>query len=229
MASQLRSEAQGRRPPLSRGRYFKAPNERTPAARGSSTVDASWRRCRSRSRGSPSEVRPMPMSGYGSRLRIQVEGRECGTGSLRAAAGRPGIWSCRCCPTPSAGDVFFDLEGDPFAGDGGLEYLFGYAFFGADGAIELTLPIGFFRERTRKRRSSASSISSQSGLSSFRTCTSITSRPMNPAALKRLMGRYATREEALDRLLRSQALRRSLQCGASWLARERGELFDQEA
>ena len=28
-------------------------------------------------------------------------------------------------PAPSAGDVFFDIEGDAFAGDGGLEYLFG--------------------------------------------------------------------------------------------------------
>lgn len=28
-------------------------------------------------------------------------------------------------PTPSAGDLFFDMEGDPFAEDEGLEYLFG--------------------------------------------------------------------------------------------------------
>jgi predicted RecB family nuclease len=29
---------------------------------------------------------------------------------------------------PSPGDVFFDLEGDPFVGKGGIEYLFGYSF-----------------------------------------------------------------------------------------------------
>lgn len=29
-------------------------------------------------------------------------------------------------PTPSVGDIFFDLEGDPFAGHDGMEYLFGY-------------------------------------------------------------------------------------------------------
>ena len=28
-------------------------------------------------------------------------------------------------PAPSTGDIFFDLEGDPFVGEGGLEYLFG--------------------------------------------------------------------------------------------------------
>src|SRR5262249_14302491 len=30
-------------------------------------------------------------------------------------------------PAPSSGDVFFDLEGDPFVGRGGREYLFGFA------------------------------------------------------------------------------------------------------
>src|SRR5438094_281953 len=28
-------------------------------------------------------------------------------------------------PAPSAHDLFFDIEGDPFVADGGLEYLFG--------------------------------------------------------------------------------------------------------
>ena len=29
-------------------------------------------------------------------------------------------------PEPSSGDIFLDLEGDPFVGRSGLEYLFGY-------------------------------------------------------------------------------------------------------
>lgn len=29
-------------------------------------------------------------------------------------------------PTPSDGDIFFDLEGDPYIGDGGIEYLWGW-------------------------------------------------------------------------------------------------------
>jgi uncharacterized protein len=28
-------------------------------------------------------------------------------------------------PSPSIGDIFLDFEGDPFVGEGGLEYLFG--------------------------------------------------------------------------------------------------------
>jgi predicted RecB family nuclease len=57
--------------------------------------------------------------------RIQVEGREAGKllhEFLPVAHG----FGLACLPPPSAGDVFFDMEGDPFVGDGDLEYLFGY-------------------------------------------------------------------------------------------------------
>jgi hypothetical protein len=37
-------------------------------------------------------------------------------------------------PAPSPGDVFLDLEGDPFARDGGREYLFGLVVVAADGS-----------------------------------------------------------------------------------------------
>jgi uncharacterized protein len=37
-------------------------------------------------------------------------------------------------PAPSPGDIFLDLEGDPFARDGGREYLFGLVVVAADGS-----------------------------------------------------------------------------------------------
>jgi hypothetical protein len=37
-------------------------------------------------------------------------------------------------PQPSDGDIFLDFEGDPFVDEGGLEFLFGYAFRDAAGA-----------------------------------------------------------------------------------------------
>ena len=37
-------------------------------------------------------------------------------------------------PPPSPGDVFFDIEGDPFIGEGGFEYLFGYHYRDAAGS-----------------------------------------------------------------------------------------------
>ena len=36
-------------------------------------------------------------------------------------------------PEPVPGDIFLDLEGDPFIGDGGLEYLFGWVTIEEDG------------------------------------------------------------------------------------------------
>jgi hypothetical protein len=39
-------------------------------------------------------------------------------------------------PEPSDGDAFFDSEGDPFVGEHGIEYLFGYAFKGENGELE---------------------------------------------------------------------------------------------
>ena len=38
-----------------------------------------------------------------------------------------GMGFCRL-PEPSADDVFLDLEGDPFVGESGLQYLFGLGF-----------------------------------------------------------------------------------------------------
>ncbi|MER8759869.1 ribonuclease H-like domain-containing protein [Mesorhizobium sp. M0976] len=38
-------------------------------------------------------------------------------------------------PAPSLGDIFLDLEGDPFARDGGREYLFGLLVPDARGAV----------------------------------------------------------------------------------------------
>jgi fido (protein-threonine AMPylation protein) len=61
--------------------------------------------------------------------RIQVQGRAPGkplyeTLPVSKDLGLSGL------PAPSPGDVFFDLEGDPFIDEGGLEYLFGYAYEG---------------------------------------------------------------------------------------------------
>lgn len=83
-------------------------------------------------------------------------------------------------PQPSPGDVFFDMEGDPFALDSdGLEYLFG--------AVTLSPPATRSSPRSgrtagcrRNAPSSPSWTSSPAGSPSTRTCTSTTTRPMRP-------------------------------------------------
>jgi predicted RecB family nuclease len=102
-------------------------------------------------------------------------------------------------PAPSAGDVFFDLEGDPFIEDGGLEYLFGFAF-----------------EEEGRRYRGDWAVSREGEKRAFETFVDFAMArwkeypdlhiyhyaPYEPSALKRLMGRYASREEEIDRMLR---------------------------
>ena len=64
--------------------------------------------------------------------RIQVEGRLNGSVLYEPLTPVAGFGLSRL-PEPSAGDIFFDFEGDPFVGDGGLEFLFGYLYCDADG------------------------------------------------------------------------------------------------
>ena len=59
--------------------------------------------------------------------RIVVEARTAGAGKFELLPVETGFGLTRL-PEPSDGDVFLDFEGDPFVGEHGLEYLFGYLF-----------------------------------------------------------------------------------------------------
>lgn len=100
-------------------------------------------------------------------------------------------------PEPSPGDIFLDLEADPFVGEEGLEFLFGYV-----AADEYIAEWAFTRDEERAaferfvdfvmaRRKQ------YPGLHIYHYA------PYEPSALKRLMGRYATRENEIDRMLRA--------------------------
>ena len=104
-------------------------------------------------------------------------------------------------PEPSPGDVFFDLEGDPFVGLNGREYLFGVVLSEADqpsyecrwalSAAEENEAFIWFVDlvMTRWARYPAMHIYHFA--------------PYEPSALKRLMGRYGAREDEIDRMLRA--------------------------
>ena len=68
--------------------------------------------------------------------RVQVEGRETGEPVYETLEPEPET-GFALLPEPSPGDIFFDFEGDPFVGPGGLEYLFGYLGYG-DGGEQYT-------------------------------------------------------------------------------------------
>jgi predicted RecB family nuclease len=112
-------------------------------------------------------------------------------------------------PEPDPGDLFFDIEGDPYAFDDGIDYLFGVldaggkftAFwsFDPERPEEIDLAgekaafealIDFVAERRRR----------YPGMHVYHYA------PYEPTALKRLMGRHATREAEVDELLRGAIL-----------------------
>ena len=134
--------------------------------------------------------------------RVQLAGRQNGILvyellPLQEGTGLYGL------PEPSQGDIFFDLEGDPFVPTDGREYLFGYVYID-DGGPAVYTPVwaltasdekaaferfvDFVMERWRRHPA----------LHIYHYA------PYEPSAMKRLMGRYATREDEVDSMLRAE-------------------------
>ncbi|WP_245448688.1 TM0106 family RecB-like putative nuclease [Phyllobacterium sophorae] len=134
--------------------------------------------------------------------RIQIAGREAGEVLHELLPVVKGF-GLTILPEPSAGDVFFDLEGDPFVGEGGLEYLFGYAYRGIDGTQAYSGKWSYSREQEKKAFEGFVDFV-MARLQHHPTLHIYHYAPYEPAALKRLMGRHATREEEIDFLLRSK-------------------------
>jgi predicted RecB family nuclease len=103
-------------------------------------------------------------------------------------------------PEPNPGDLFYDIEGDPYVGDGGIEYLHGigwidgnnfkfqglWAHTAAEERQAFEELIDLIVERRRDHP--------QMHVYHY--------APYEPSALGKLMGCYGTREDELDDLLR---------------------------
>ena len=89
-----------------------------------------------------------------------------------------------------------------FVGEHGLEYLFGYLFKDADGA--LVYEGDWALTRADEKRAFEKFVDFvMARWAQFPSLHVYHYAPYEPAALKRLMGRYATREEEIDRMLRA--------------------------
>lgn len=106
-------------------------------------------------------------------------------------------------PAPSPGDIFFDFEADPFVGDGGLEYLFGFAIEDEDGDYDYRSLWALNRHQEQQAFEGFIDFVT-ARLETFPDLHIYHFSPYEPSALKRLMGRFGSREEALDRLLRGE-------------------------
>jgi predicted RecB family nuclease len=108
---------------------------------------------------------------------------------------------CRL-PEPSPGDLFLDLEGDPFAGEAGREYLFGLVSLN-----DQTQPIYWSRWALSVSDEAAAfddvislimnTWAAHPGMHVYHYA------PYEPVALKRLMGRFARHDKDIDALLRA--------------------------
>lgn len=134
--------------------------------------------------------------------RLQLEGRIQGrpVHELLAITADHGLARL---PMPSSGDVFLDLEGDPFAREGGREYLFGLVTSSSAGAPS------YWRRWAYSDRDERAAFETVVDLilDSWTKNPSMHVyhyAPYEPAAFKRLMGRYSTREVEVDRMLRAE-------------------------
>ena len=175
----------------------------------------------------PARGAPASYERIREQARIQVEGRAAGRILHELLPAAPGIGLARL-PEPSPGDVFFDLEGDPFVGERGIEFLFGYAYAEPDGSLAYVEDWAFSREAEKAVFERfvdfvIERLKTHPDLHIYHYA------PYEPAALKRLMGRYASREEEIDLFLRSQRFVDLFGVVRGGLAGERRELFDQAA
>jgi predicted RecB family nuclease len=142
--------------------------------------------------------------------RIQVAGRvaECCLHELLPIEPGRGL---AALPAPSPGDVFLDLEADPYVDEGGLEYLFGWVIAEPvpEGMLALVAgPPVYHRhwalDRAAERRCFETLIDTLMGRWARDPGLHVYHYgAYEPGAVKRLMGRYATREAEVDRLLRA--------------------------
>jgi predicted RecB family nuclease len=106
-------------------------------------------------------------------------------------------------PAPSNGDVFFDLEGDPFVGLSGREYLFGMVL--ANSEAEATYECRWALDAANEKKAFQWFVSSVMDRWARDPAMHIYHfAPYEPSALKRLMGRYAVCEDEIDRMLRAK-------------------------
>jgi predicted RecB family nuclease len=134
-------------------------------------------------------------------------------------------------PEPSPGDIFFDLEGDSFVGTTGMEYLFGLTRLNQQGSQSYECRWSYTPAEEKEAFEWFVDLVMQAWAKHFDLHVyHFTSR--EPSALKRLMGKYATREDAVDRMLRGglladmhRALKHSVRASVEEYSLKELELF----
>jgi len=155
-------------------------------------------------------INEMALTRLRQQARLQVEQRHSDTLPFEVLPPLGEHLGFQSLPAPTPDDLFFDMEGDPFVGDNGLQYLFGifeytlplegegrvgvhHPFWGHDPDEEkraFEQVVDFLIERLNRNPD----------LHVYHYA------PYEPNALKYLASTYATREAEVDRLLRGRVL-----------------------
>ncbi len=150
-------------------------------------------------------ARPKTLSAAGfTALRAQaaIQVRQDETGQVSYEVVDPAALAA--LPAPAPGDVFFDMEGDPYAlGGEGLEYLFGAV---TDDRAPRFTPF-WAHTRAQEKRAFERFVDFAAGRLAEHPGSHVYHyAPYEASALKRLAALHGTREEAVDDLLRAGAL-----------------------
>jgi len=149
-------------------------------------------------------ITPTTLERLGRQARLQLHQRTTGTRVHELVEPVESGRGLNLLPAPSPGDLFFDIEGDPFAGESGLEYLFGLApVAGGSGAYRALWGHDAAGE---KRAFEAFVDLVMAGLAADPAMHVYHYGSYEKSALTKLMSRHATREDEVDRLLRGGVL-----------------------
>src|SRR6266550_7874135 len=149
-------------------------------------------------------INEMALTRLRQQARLQVQRRHGDTLPFEVLPPLGEHLGFQALPAPTPDDLFFDMEGDPFVGDNGIEYLFGiweaegeegvhHRFWGHNPDEEKRAfeeVVDFLIERLNRNPD----------LHIYHYA------PYEPNALKWLASSYATREAEVDRLLRGRVL-----------------------
>jgi predicted RecB family nuclease len=166
-------------------------------------------------------TRPEALEHVREQARIQVQGEDEGRpihellephrtqdGELDTTKGLLAL------PEPRPGDLYLDLEGDPFAGEDGIDYLFGLlqpSEFDANG--DPRFHAFWSRDVQGRVTEAAEKAAFEATIDKIMACLEADPSlhvyhyaPYEPTHLGKLMGRYNTRQDEVDRLFRGDVL-----------------------
>jgi uncharacterized protein len=132
---------------------------------------------------------------------LQLEGRKQRKLLHKAFHVTPSLGLARL-PRPDAGDVYFDIEGDPFYADGGLEYLLGYVYRHDNQWHYESI---WAKDRHEERKAFEKFMAFvMDRWKKFPGMYIYHFAPYEPSAIKRLARVHATFESEVDQLLRAE-------------------------